>query len=178
MGAVMGSKNLKAVAIRGNKVVKMANPEAMEKLYDEAMASYEAHPTTKLFEKDGTMMLIPIYSKMGTMALRAGQTFVVSPEKAEAWGPKPIQEKYETGKRACFGCRIACKGFDEFTQGPYAGLKAERIETVTCLALNAYLDMPSIEPGIYMSDMCSKFGVDGIEMVLYWASPSTGIRNA
>ena len=173
MGTVMASKNLKAIAVRGSKTVKIANPEKMVEAYNEAMASYYAHPMREWFEQHGTLGLVEVYTAMGILPLRGGQTGLLDEERASAFANN-LHKKHQVTKRACFGCPVACTVFHEVREGLYAGAKGEKPELPAAICFSAYHDMPTIEYGIYLTDQCNVYGLDQIEvgavigMAFYW----------
>ncbi len=58
MGAVMGSKNLKAIVVKGTKEIPLANPEEYKKLAGEALSTIPKRPAYEFWRRQGTMMTI------------------------------------------------------------------------------------------------------------------------
>jgi aldehyde:ferredoxin oxidoreductase len=174
MGTVMASKNLKAIAVRGLKSVKIAKAEELVRAVDEAIASWKAHPGSKYFEENGTLRRVELYGSLGLLPIRAGQTSVISQQRIDELGPVALHKNYLIRKRSCFGCFVACTHFHSITEGPYAGAFGEKPELVAAISLAAYLDMAGLDFGIYMHDLCNEYGIDAIEtgavlgMAFYW----------
>ncbi|MGA2106195.1 MAG: aldehyde ferredoxin oxidoreductase C-terminal domain-containing protein, partial [Syntrophorhabdales bacterium] len=173
MGTVMGSKNLKAIAVRGSKTVKIANPQKAIDAFEEAMVSYRANPMREWVEKQGALALVEVYAAMGILPLRGGQTGLLDAERGHAFANN-LHEKHQVTKRGCFGCPVSCIIFHDVREGPYAGAKGEKPELPAAICFSAYHDMPTIEYGIYMTDQCNIYGIDQIEvgaiigMAFYW----------
>jgi aldehyde:ferredoxin oxidoreductase len=173
MGTVMGSKNLKAIVVRGSKTVKIANPQKAVEAFEEAMATYRAHPMREWIERAGLLSLVEVYAEMGILPVRGGQTGMLDSQRARAFAHN-LHEKHQVTKRACFGCPVACVIFHEVREGTYAGSRGEKPELPAAICFSAFHDMPTIEYGIYMTDRCNIYGIDQIEMgavigmALYW----------
>jgi aldehyde:ferredoxin oxidoreductase len=174
MGTVMASKNLKAIAVRGSKTVKVAKPQDLMKLSAEAMIRWREHPLSTYFEENGSLGWVPSYISRGVLPIRCGQTSIVSEQRAENWGTKVLHQKYEVRKTGCFGCFVHCTPFHSIKEGLYAGTVGGKPELPAAICFSAYLDTDSIDFGIFMQDMCNKYGMDCIEvgavlgMAFYW----------
>jgi len=128
----MGSKNLKAIAVRGTMDLQIAHPEkALENL---ARLNQQILSTkvTKALGTQGTMMIYGVTNNSGLARTRNFQL-----NKQEDWERMAAEnmEKYSVGMQACFGCVVHCRHKWQIKEGPYAGLRGEGPEYNGQLAL-------------------------------------------
>ncbi|GAW91468.1 aldehyde ferredoxin oxidoreductase family protein [Calderihabitans maritimus] len=107
MGAVMGSKNLKAIAMYGTRPVKVADPKRLTKLINEVYKELTSHPNFLDWRKYGTLISLETFARMGIYAAKNYQ---------KAYGKNLLKTfNYETflsikeGDVACLGCPVGCK---------------------------------------------------------------------
>ena len=117
-GAVMGSKNLKAVVLRGSGKVPIANEARFNEVVARCKKQLAAHPLTKrggVFPRMGTIFTVHATQETGTIPTRNWKenTFEHAHEIGGEGFPKHI-----TKSRACYLCPIACS---HFTKGSFAG---------------------------------------------------------
>ncbi len=130
LGAVMGSKNLKAIAVRGTGGVTIAKPEEFKAAVAAALAEIKANPQAdEVFPKYGTGGTVNFYDSVGIMSHKNYQEMCV-PEGAAKISGEAIAEGFLIRNRACYACPLACGGPALVTQPPFQG-KAERPEYET-----------------------------------------------
>ncbi|MFC1912404.1 aldehyde ferredoxin oxidoreductase family protein [Chloroflexota bacterium] len=162
LGAVMGSKNLKAVAVRGTKGVKVHDPEALRKYVLELRERAKRNQNYKLLSTYGTPWVCDRRNERGLLTLRNGQ------ETGSFWGfdeikAETLRKKYIVKEKACFGCINHCRKWFEIKDGPYAGLKGVGIE-VSVLQAWGSLHENAYAPSLYKAfHLCNQYGMDEIE---------------
>lgn len=127
MGAVMGSKNLKAIAVRGTGGVTVARPEGFMNEVTKARTMLKEHPVTgNGLGTFGTEILVNIVNEVGGLPLRNGRDGSYW-DKADDTSGEHLNETHLVKNQGCFGCSIACgrvtkiegKGnLDGFGEGP------------------------------------------------------------
>jgi aldehyde:ferredoxin oxidoreductase len=160
LGALMGSKNLKAIAVRGTRGIKVANPEAFFEVCNEAYEKILNDPRFKTLSRYGTPSIVDGAILRGGLATRNHQTGVF--EHGEKIASKILEKNYKIRSRACFGCIIHCSNFNAIKTGKYAGEKGEgpEYETLVCLGSKCgNFDLPSI---IHANALCNRYGLDTI----------------
>ena len=106
VGAVMGAKNLKAIAVRGTGGVSIADPESFMKSHWEMRASMQDNPGRKSFAELGTAATIDMTQAFGGLPTRnflQGQF-----DEFENLNGNTIKETRLINNKACFACTIAC----------------------------------------------------------------------
>jgi len=167
MGAVMGSKNLKAVAVRGTKKVEVSN---LEKLMDVCQDLYEQcqGEGTRSYRVFGTPAMVLIMNHLAALPTRNWQQS--SFELAEDISGEYIREHHVAKLIACSGCPIACDHVSTVESGPYKGATTSvEFETIYALGSNCGIGyFPAI---IKASDLCDRLGIDTIStgVTIGWA---------
>ena len=107
VGAVMGSKNLKAIAVRGTGGVKLADPMAfMKGMWDMREKLRESPVTAEGLPMYGTEVLVNVINEHGALPTNNHQSSVF--EQAENISGETLTETRLVANKACFSCAIAC----------------------------------------------------------------------
>jgi len=117
MGCVMGSKNLKAIAVRGKAKIPMADPEKFREYARSAMEEVKTGFVTQVFHDTGTAGWMDSGIMYGDTTARY-YTANAMPEATEISGVTQA-EKYQVGNTACFGCPIGCRKVLHIKEGPF-----------------------------------------------------------
>ena len=174
IGTVMGSKNLKAVAARGNGQVKIARPDEFNRAVSAAMAKINSSRATKILGGRGTHgAMVRRMNELCWMPVRNVEDDHWDPEKAERIGLAAI-EKYKTKETtaSCFNCPIGCGNhFYHIDEGPYAGVKIRVFEASTGGSFGSRLDI-DYAPALFKAyELLSQLGLDESDtgVVVSWA---------
>ena len=164
VGAVMGSKKLKAVAIHGSQGVRVADPEALmnyiltnveEKITKGAMAFV----ATGLM-KYGTLSGIPAMNATNILATRNFQKGQF--EGAHEMDLDAIRSLLNVRDTACMCCSIACCKFGKVKSGQYAEAKSGSIQQETHSMMGSNLGVDSEEFIVKVNALCDDLGLDTI----------------
>jgi len=162
MGAVMGSKNLKAVAVRGTKGVKVAHPDTFKSLAKDLIRRTMQNPVYLDFSTHGSTFMLRPKQDRGTHSLRNAQETGYF-EGYDEISPETLREKYSIKTKSCFGCVNHCRHFFEIKDGPYAGLKGVGIELATQTGFGILCDN-AYAPSVYKAFiLCNQYGLDQSE---------------
>ena len=126
-GAVMGSKNLKAIAVRGTKGITVAHPEEFIRVVRkarEAIMSDELNYDS--LRKLGTTVLVSLLNATGTFGYKNMQDGYM--ENADKISGETLLEKYVVRHKACFGCMIGCGRVCVVNDDEYKGVYGEKME--------------------------------------------------
>jgi aldehyde:ferredoxin oxidoreductase len=169
MGAVMGSKNLKAVAVRGTRDIRIAEPEGYLAYYQESQKKLTDSKWVGALGRQGTPLLFPYANAMGFLSLRNHQLTTLGEQsrlvEAEAL------ERYSTGMLACFGCPVHCRHRHHVRSGPYRGQQGEGPEYASLGSLGPKIGNLDLEHIIHATELCNLYGLDTISTGSYiaWA---------
>jgi aldehyde:ferredoxin oxidoreductase len=158
MGAVMGSKNLKAVAVRGTKDVNVANLEGFKefiKMIHERMKG----PATRKYRTLGTPENVLVLNALAALPTRnfAQATF----EGAEKVSGEYLNEHFVKKIVGCATCGMRCDHVAVVPEGPYKG-STSRMEFECLWALGPNCGVDRLDAIIEAMRLCNHYGIDGI----------------
>ncbi len=171
-GAVAGSKNLKAVAVRGTTGFQIARPEEFEKACWDARRKVRG---VRLFEtrrKLGTMYLFRMFYAMGHSLLNNFNITQCSDEYFEKICGERWAAEYIDRQTSCFGCEVQCGHYASVKSGPYAGLAGDGFEYGTFGAFCQWYGSSNLAFAMAAVKYCNDNGMDGTEpgVLLAWAT--------
>jgi len=124
-GAVMGSKNLKALVCKGKKPIQIAQPERFIEKARECRKRILAAANTERFSNYSTLGIFKHKQDMGAIPYKNSQESVFPEDTDVSMDPKLVVDKYTVAKQNFPGCPIGCSRHMEITDGPYKGLVTE-----------------------------------------------------
>lgn len=183
VGAVMGSKNLKAIAIRGTKGVELNDAKAFLKAVSETNAFMQDHPMKKRYTARGTHNMMDVTNQFGSLPTRNCRD--VQFEGVEAINADSVRVPRRSdnkpslqGNKACFACNIGCgrvatidpesvlvKGSD-----PQGGdrsrykLPSGGLEYETAFAFGPMCGVDDLDTLNYSNFLCNEHGMDPISL--------------
>ena len=174
MGAVMGSKNLKAVAARGTMDIKIARPaEALEfnKRFIEQITGAKVNQTMGTL---GTPFIWGATNSWGGIRCRNFQynqceyADDIEPERIDEIATETMGPYHMTG---CFGCQVHCRAQYKIPEGPYAGRYDEGPDYTAQAAFGGETDTPRATTVLVGNHLTNQYGVDNLEIgsIIAWA---------
>ncbi len=162
VGAVMGSKNLKAVAIRGTGAVRVADAKAFSAAMLKARDMIKNHPVGGGGLKTyGTDVLINIMNESGGLPTRNFREGVFA--TADKVGGESLTKYILTRPRGCFSCIISCGRATRITNPKYAGI-GEGPEYETAWSLGPDCGIDDLDAVTKAHYLCNEYGMDAIAM--------------
>lgn len=158
MGAVMGSKNLKAIAVKGHGRIPVSNPGAYAPLRSEANRLLKGDTQTEVAHELGTASVADYLDYLGIMPKMYYQTDVF--EGATKVSGATITETILAGTSACHACVIACGRVVRL--GDNQKRKGAEYETLIGFGPNLWLDDPAF--ATRMGEQCDRYGMDSISL--------------
>jgi aldehyde:ferredoxin oxidoreductase len=156
VGAVMGSKNLKAVVVHGTKDVPQADIEKLRETFKTATATVKEK--AQAFAKYGTSMVVGITGKAGTIPTRNFQTGYF-PEY-EKIGGDTLVNNYKTKDTACARCPLHCGNLTKAEKDYKVETEGPEYETLAMFGSN--LGNSNIESIMMANSICNEYGMDTI----------------
>jgi aldehyde:ferredoxin oxidoreductase len=161
LGAVMASKNLKAIAIRGTKDLEPADPGALMELALRYQNIMENAPSFKEDTVYGTGEFLGwINKEKGVFPTRNWQTGVF--DEREQIDPYYWATRYVSKNKACFACTKPCGKLFEIKSGKFAGVAVDGLEYETLYSLGSACGNSSIESAARGNELCDVLGMDTI----------------
>jgi aldehyde:ferredoxin oxidoreductase len=163
MGAVMGSKNLKAIVVRGTKSVEVADPEKFKEVSTDARRKLKEHPVTgEGLPTYGTGVLVNILNEMGALPTRNWRDGGIF-EKAEDISGEALTEKYLVRNKGCFGCSIGCGRLTKIPEGKFKSF-GEGPEYEAEWSYGAACGVGDLAAICKANFLCNELGLDPITM--------------
>lgn len=159
LGAVMGSKNLKGIAIRGTGKAAIANPDKYKIARESMLKSMKESPVLyPHFAKDGTAANVDNTSALGIFPTKNWtETGTFAP--FEQIGIKQVEVR-NVAKESCFGCPVACSHWRLAREGIYKGTLAEGPEFETLYAFGGQTGVTDVDSIIAADRLCDELGLD------------------
>jgi len=158
MGALMGSKLLKAIVVRGSERPIYADPKGFRQTVKEANGTIREH--AKGLSLLGTAGGVPATEQYGDLPLQNWRRG--SWEKAYQISGQKIAETIFLKHTFCFACPIGCGKAVNIEKGPYAGVKGEGPEYETLAGFSGMLLNDHLESIAFVNHLCNDFGLDTI----------------
>ena len=158
VGAVLGSKKIKALAFHGSSTRPLADPEGLKVYAKKTLTQYKDHPVTQAYRNHGTPMMVDILNKAGGFPSRYwAQGSVREVEKINA---QSIQQRCRPKPKACRTCFLACGKLVCVQEGRHQGLTLEGPEYETIYAFGGLCMIDQIEEIVYLNHLCDRVGLD------------------
>lgn len=168
MGAVMGSKNLKAIAVKGTGSIPVADLKAAYSKGKEAYQKVKAKPGFEGWTPEGTAGITNWTNEVGVFPTRNFQTSHA--EHYKNINGKAILTRLKITDKGCFGCPTPCGKYGH-TQTPSGSAYVEGPEYETIALFGGNCVLQSIEEVAYANYLCDELGIDTISagVVTGWA---------
>jgi aldehyde:ferredoxin oxidoreductase len=157
LGAVMGSKNLKAITVKGTKGRKAHDPQALLNAVKKGQQLIKSASSYHAFTEYGTLNASIPYSNFKAISAH-NFTKGTLPNWKEIGG-RPIVDRYGSRHVACQSCIIACGHWVELSEGKYAGIKMKDLEITPVMSFGATVGL-NTEAIIKACELCQRYGVD------------------
>lgn len=159
-GAVMGSKNLKAIAVRGNNFPAPADSETVKSIAQKFAKTFMDFPGSRDLRENGTSRLVNSQNQTSQLPTRNWNTGYFE-EAVELSTPK-IKESIYAGEKGCYGCPVVCKKIVKAEKPyeidpSYGGPEYESLA-----ALGSYNGISDLFAVCKANELCNKFSIDTI----------------
>jgi aldehyde:ferredoxin oxidoreductase len=173
-GAVMGSKNLKAISARGTKQLRAlsinSEPGFLSMVREVIKKEIQENPDEEMLRKVGTPGIVSLSHTGGLLPTRNFQTGMF--EKMEQINSDALVDTILVRHQStCYSCSIGCRNVTQVKDGEYAGLKGEGPEYETLALCGANMGIGDIRVIMKFNEECSDVGIDTISAgnVCGWA---------
>lgn len=160
IGAVMGSKNLKAIVAKGTGSIKVANSKRFMETVKNYRELFKNSSTLTGVRKYGTTAILESKSNAGIINYKNFQETSLPAEILEAIDPRNTIEKYQVSRKSFPGCAVGCSRLMHITEGPYAGLKTEACQLEAALTLQTRLAIKEPTFMFKANAYCNELGLD------------------
>jgi aldehyde:ferredoxin oxidoreductase len=161
LGAVMGSKRLKAVAVLGSQKPPVAQPDQVKALRKKHLAAFKDNDTSKIMRDYGTAGFTKALTEIGRTPIKnwGGGHPDSFPDPDAVDGPAVVA--FETKKYACWHCNQACGGIMQWESGGELH-EDHKPEYETLAAFGTYCGIADVRAIMTMNEICNRAGFDTI----------------
>lgn len=162
IGAVMGSKNLKALVVIGNKGVQVFDQRGVEEFVQKAYEAYREDARSQREKEIGTIAGAGLYQKAGclpTYNYRDGQF-----DAFDRVSPDRLKETYRAASKSCFSCGRGCDWLYVVEEGPFAGTYGSGFELGHIEHLATRLGCADLSLACHLANLCNDYGLDVLDL--------------
>ena len=161
LGAVMGSKNLKAIAVRGTGTVAITSEEKYKTARSEMLKAMKESPVLySAFSPAGTPMVVDLTGALGILSAKnwtaTGEFVPVEELGLDAQNSRKI------GKEHCYDCPVGCSQMKLAKTGPYAGILTEGPEFETIYSFGTETGVANLDAVIAADRLADELGLDSM----------------
>jgi len=160
LGAVMGSKNLKAIGARGRGPVRVADPARFHDLAVQFHRRIRANPIYPAVSTHGTPGIVTLMNALGRFPTRNFQ--MGSFPDVDRIGAEALEARAFVRHLACFGCPVGCDALYSLPDGPHAGTALHSVEYETLNSMGANVLNADLDAILYANRLCDDLGLDTI----------------
>ncbi|MFP5213041.1 MAG: aldehyde ferredoxin oxidoreductase family protein [Acidobacteriota bacterium] len=160
VGAVMGSKKLKAVVFQGDRKRTMHDDKGVGEYAKQFSKTNVEHPGVKAYKALGTTMMVAIMNKVQAFPTRYWTAGTC--DHWEKISGQKFHEEHDVKPNACLKCFMACGRLATITKGRHKGLVIEGPEYETIYAFGGLCMIEEMEEIAYLNDLCDRLGMDTI----------------
>jgi aldehyde:ferredoxin oxidoreductase len=162
IGAVMGSKKLKAIVACGKGKLRVQDEAGMKRISEEMKRAVEELLPSRLFSQHGTMMVFNAHTAKGLMYgynCRKRCTL----QDAASLDIASFYKAVEWKKKGCYGCPVRCEQHFTIRGGAFQGEEGPKYDIVNPIMLGFNLGIQDISAVLHLSILANKLGLDIIE---------------
>ena len=171
LGAIMGSKNLKAVAVRGTGEIELKHPDAFMSLVNSVSDRLLNIPSVQIRKKFGTLAVGPLHNSFSGVPYKNFEDEYHPQESFKKISPEVFNSRYQTDCYACMACPTPCGHSYFVDHGRYAGTQCLKLEANTQLGFGSRLGIDDPASNLKAQDECGLLGldVDNTSGAIAWA---------
>jgi aldehyde:ferredoxin oxidoreductase len=163
LGAVMGSKNLKAVAVRSGRDFPYRDPDAFKELVAKLREIEQNDRRAQDLRARGTLgTLMDHHQVIGAMNTRNYQYGRF--ERKEKIDHEALAAEYLVRPTGCYACSLKCDRYSVVEEGEFAGVKVDGPEYSTAVALGPGLGNDNMAAILKGNDLANRYGLDTIDL--------------
>lgn len=160
IGAVMGSKKVKAIVLHGKSKTEVVNPKLLKELMQDIAAAAKEHAGVKAYRRLGTTQMVAAMNAAKAFPNRYwNDTYY---ENWENISGETLLKNFEVKPTACPKCFIACSKQTTVKEGRHKGLTIEGPEYETIFVFGGLCLIDKLDEIIYLNDLCDRLGIDTI----------------
>lgn len=160
VGAVLGSKLIKAIVFQGDRKRKYADQEGIAEYSKSFMRDNQQNPGVKAYKRFGTTMMVALMNSVNAFPAKYWKQGAC--EHWEEISGETYHENHDVTPHACAKCFMACGRLTKLKKGRHKGLKLEGPEYETIYSFGGLCMIKEMEEVAYLNDLCDRLGMDTI----------------
>ena len=159
-GAVLGSKKLKAIAVKGTQPINIAKPEKFMNEVEKIWNKIDSNKSVETRRSLGTRAALPFSNELGFMGVKNFQDDYWNPQKIKRVSQKQLNSNFEIRKLACFNCPIHCSHLYRIPQQTDSDLISEGFQLNVDWDFGGKIDITDGEALLKINTLCNQLGLD------------------
>jgi aldehyde:ferredoxin oxidoreductase len=160
IGAILGSKNLKAIVVRGSHDLPLQDIDALKNESEKAYNYMKEHKYFKMWQREGLMNVMEYANMQGFLPTFNFKDATFA--KIENINGDTMLDNYKISDSACFACSMCCGNICLVKQGKYMGTVTEGPEYESCAMLGSNVGIDNFAAVLTANRLCDEFGIDTI----------------
>jgi len=160
IGAIMGSKKLKAIVVRGHQDLPVYDVGGLMAESDKAYKYLKEHKYFRMWQQEGLMNVIDYANEKGILPAYNFKDTVFA--RHEQINGETMLADYKIGDSACFSCSMCCGNICLVKNGKYTGTVVEGPEYESCAMLGPNLGIDNFAAILSANRLCDELGIDTI----------------
>jgi aldehyde:ferredoxin oxidoreductase len=161
IGAVMGSKNLKAIAVRGDLDLPVADMDSVIRISEKAYGELDAHPMMGMWRRIGLMGVVDYANQLGILPTHNFRDTHWDKARNINAGVM-MNQGFKIGDTGCFACPMCCGKINLVKEGKYAGTVTEGPEYESAAMLGSNVGIDDFSAVLKANQLCDDLGLDTI----------------
>ena len=171
LGTIMGSKNLKAIAVKGSKGIAVKEPDQFLPKVSSISKRLMALEGAKARKKFGTLVGSPLYNDLSALAYKNYEDDHIPEEHFHKISHEVYHDMYGVDTYACSACPTACGHVYAINKGPYSGTKCLKAEANAVWNFGGKVALDDAAAILKAQEECCQLGldIDNTSSVIAWA---------
>lgn len=160
LGAIMGSKSLKAIAVRGSKLISVFNPAELEQFTLRIIKRVKGDPAAQVLSRYGTAILTSVLQHTGGLPTKNWQAGIF--QDSSSLSAERLVDEYAQKNLSCFACVIPCGHYSVVKKGPYKGAITNGPEFQSIGVFGSLIGNNRLDAIILADRLCDEYGLGQI----------------
>jgi len=171
LGAIMGSKNLKAIAVKGTGTIGVKNPKEFMALVEAISKRLRRLEGAKARREFGTLVASPSYNELSALCYKNYEDDYIPQESLAKISHEVFHNIYEVDRYACTACPTPCGHVYHISNGIYSGTECHKAEANAVWNFGGKLALNNAAAILKIQEECCQLGldIDNAASVIAWS---------
>ena len=171
LGAIMGSKNLKAIAVKGTGTIGVKNPKEFMTLVEAISKRLRRLKGAKARREFGTLVASPLYNELSALCYKNYEDDYIPQESLAKISHEVFHNMYEVDRYACTACPTPCGHVYHISNGIYSGTECHKAEANAVWNFGGKLALNNAAAILKIQEECCQLGldIDNAASVIAWS---------